>query len=127
MLGTNDTKPQNWAHHDDFYADYKELVETFKNLASKPHVFICRPCPVPEPGNYGINETNIQIEIPVIDQVAADEKVEVIDIHAALADKPELFPDRVHPNAKGAEIIAITAALPVKARKKLDEIGLSSN
>ena len=63
MLGTNDGKPQNWVHHDEFYADYKNLVETFKNLDSKPRVFICRPCPVPEPGNYGIKETNIQLSL----------------------------------------------------------------
>ena len=68
MLGTNDTKVQNWVHHDEFYADYKDLVEIFKNLPSKPRVFICRPCPVPDPGNYGINEANTQLEIPMIDQ-----------------------------------------------------------
>lgn len=110
MLGTNDTKPQNWTHHDDFYGDYKDLVETFKNLPGKPRVFICRPCPVPEPGNYGINETNIELEIPLINQVAAEENVDLIDMHAALAGKPELFADRVHPLDAGAAVMAQTAA-----------------
>ena len=91
MLGTNDTKPQNWVHHDEFYSDYKALVEIFMNLPSKPRVFICRPCPVPGAGNYGINETNIQIEIPLLDQLAAEEKVDIIDMHAALVGKPEFF------------------------------------
>jgi len=108
MLGTNDTKPQNWAHHDEFYADYKNLVETFKNLESKPRVFICRPCPVPEPGNYGINERDIQVEIPLIDKLAVEESVDVIDMHAALVDKPNLFSDRVHPIAAGAGVMAQT-------------------
>jgi lysophospholipase L1-like esterase len=110
MLGTNDTKPSNWPHHDEFYADYKDLVETFKNLPSKPRVFICRPCPVPEPGNYGINETNIRLEIPLIDQLAAEEDVASIDMHAALDGQPKLFTDRVHPNTAGAGVMAQTAA-----------------
>jgi len=110
MLGTNDTKPQNWAHRDEFYADYKELVETFKNLPGKPRVFICLPCPVPEPGNYDITEKNVRLEIPWIRQLAAEEKVGLIDMHAPLAGKPELLPDHVHPNVAGAAILAQTAA-----------------
>lgn len=110
MLGTNDTKPQNWIHQDEFYADYKELVESFKNLSSKPHIFICRPCPVPEPGNYGINEKNVQLEIPMIDKLAVEEGVDIIDMHAALVSKPELLPDHVHPNTAGAGLMAQAAA-----------------
>ena len=110
MLGTNDTKSQNWVHQDEFYADYKELVETFKNLASKPKVFICRPPPVPGAGRFGINEANLQLEIPMIDKLAAEEQVGVIDMHAALEGKPELQPDHVHPNTAGAAIMAQTVA-----------------
>jgi lysophospholipase L1-like esterase len=110
MLGTNDTKPQNWAHHDDFYGDYKDLVETFKNLPSNPRIFLCRPTPVPEPGNYGINEANLRVEMPLIDQVATEENAGIIDMHAALAGKPSLFSDRVHPTADGAAVMAQTVA-----------------
>jgi acyl-CoA thioesterase I len=110
MLGTNDTKPQNWSHRQDFVADYKDLVENFKTLASKPRVFICRPCPVFGEGNYGINESNLKIEMPLIDQIAAEEKIDVIDVHAALDSKPDLLPDRVHPNSVGAGLIAGTVA-----------------
>lgn len=109
MLGTNDTKPQNWAHKDEFFTDYKELVKTFKELESKPRIYICRPCPVPGAGNYGINEANLQIEIPLIDKLAAEEKAGVIDMHAPLQSKPELLPDRVHPNTAGAAVMAETA------------------
>jgi len=60
MLGTNDTKPQNWKFEAEFDADYRELVKSFQSLKSKPKVFVCRPVPVPGKGNYGINEENIQ-------------------------------------------------------------------
>src|SRR5260221_6562390 len=35
-LGTNDSKPQNWAHKDDFVADYLALIRSFQELESKP-------------------------------------------------------------------------------------------
>ncbi len=109
MLGTNDTKPQNWKHEAAFIADYTELVKSFLTLKSKPRVYICRPCPVPGNGNFGINEANIQLEITRIDALAAQLKLGIIDMHAALADKPKLLPDRVHPNAEGAEEMAKAA------------------
>lgn len=109
MLGTNDTKPQNWKHEAEFVADYTELVKSFQALESKPRVYVCRPCPVPEPGNFGINEANVKVEIQRLDTLAAEMKLGVIDMHAALADKPQLLPDRVHPNAEGAGEMAKAA------------------
>jgi lysophospholipase L1-like esterase len=109
-LGSNDTKPKNWVHHDEFIADYKDLIATFQNLASKPRVYACRLPPVPPPGNYGINETNLDVELTMIDQAAAEQKADVIDMHAALVGHPELFVDRVHPNTAGAALMAQAAA-----------------
>lgn len=109
MLGTNDTKPQNWQFEAEFVADYTELVKSFQTLASKPRVYVCRPCPAPEPGNFGINETNLKEEIKRVDQLAKDHELGVIDMHAALAGKPQLLPDRVHPNTEGAGEMAKAA------------------
>ncbi len=109
MLGTNDTKPQNWVHSDEFLSDYKELIESFKNLSSHPQIYICRPCPVFGAGNYGITEANIQKEIPMIDQIAREENVQVIDMHKPLESKPQMIPDMVHPNNAGAAVMAATA------------------
>ena len=116
MLGTNDTKPQNWKHEAEFVADYTELVKSFQALESKPKVFICRPCPVPEPGNFKINEAGVLEQIKRLDVLAAQMKLGVIDMHAALADKPQLLPDRVHPNAKGAEEMAKAAFAALTAK-----------
>jgi acyl-CoA thioesterase I len=116
MLGTNDTKPQNWKHEAEFVADYTELVKSFLALESKPRVYVCRPCPVPEPGNFGINETNLKEEIKRIDQLAADLKLGVIDMHAALVAKPELLPDRVHPNTAGAGEMAKAAFITLTGK-----------
>ena len=116
MLGTNDTKPQNWKFESEFDADYRELVKSFQSLKSKPKVFVCRPVPVPVIGNYGINEENIQKEIPRVDALAKELGCGVIDMHAALEKSPELLPDRVHPNTAGAGEMAKAAAKAIAGK-----------
>jgi lysophospholipase L1-like esterase len=116
MLGTNDTKPQNWKFEAEFDADYRELVKSFQSLKSKPKVFVCRPVPVPGNGNYGINEENIQKEIPRVDALAKELGCVVIDMHAALEKFPELLPDRVHPNTAGAGEMAKAAAKAITGK-----------
>lgn len=109
MLGTNDTKGQNWKHEAEFVADYTELVKSYQALESKPRVYACRPCPVPGQGNFGINEAGVKEIIKRLDPLAAEMKLGVIDMHAALADKPQFLPDRVHPNTEGAAEMAEAA------------------
>ena len=116
MLGTNDTKPQNWKFEAEFEADYRELVKSFQSLKSKPRVLVCRPVPVPGMGNYGINEENIQKEIPRLDALAKALGCGVIDMHAALAKFPEMLPDRVHPNTAGAGEMAKAAARAIAGK-----------
>ena len=108
-LGSNDTKPQNWVHVEEFENDCRDLVKSFLALESKPRVFLCRPVPVFGQGNFDITEENLQQLMPRIEAVAAELNVGVIDMHAALADKPEMIPDLVHPNAEGAGEMARTA------------------
>lgn len=110
MLGTNDTKPQNWKHKEEFEGDYRDLVKSFLELPSKPRVFICRPVPVPGKGNFGINDAALQEQMPVYAKLAKELKVRVIDMYAALDGKPELLPDCVHPNTEGAGEMAKAAA-----------------
>jgi acyl-CoA thioesterase-1 len=105
-LGTNDTKPQNWKFKDEFPADAKALVQEFQNLPSKPKVYLCHPVPA-FPGNFGIRDEVIKNEVnPAIDAVAKETGAQVIDLYAALADHKDLFPDKVHPNAQGAGLMA---------------------
>lgn len=108
LLGANDTKPHNWKHRREFAGDYADLVKAFRDLAGKPRVYACRPCPVPGAGNFGINEKAVQEQIKIIDRLARTLDLGLIDMHAALADRPELLPDRVHPNAEGAAVMAET-------------------
>jgi lysophospholipase L1-like esterase len=106
MLGTNDTKPQNWAHQWAFIGDYRALVKEFQNLNSAPRVLICRPCFVCGSGNFGINQEAVEELVVMLDRVARDLALEVVDVQGATRGRMDLFPDRVHPNNAGAEVIA---------------------
>lgn len=108
MLGTNDTKPQNWKYVKEFPDDYRQLIDRFAALPEKPTIFLCIPPPVPKQGNYGINEAGIEAEKPLIRRIAADAHVEVIDMYTPLKDSPQLLPDNVHPNNQGAAVMART-------------------
>lgn len=121
MLGTNDTKPQNWKSKAEFESDYRELVKTFQKLKSSPRVYICRPVPVPDPGNFGINETALQEQMPILKRLTEELKAGTIDMYAALDGKPSLLPDRVHPNTEGAGEMA-KAAFEALTGKSADTV-----
>ena len=81
-------------------------------LESKPRVFVARPCVVTNNGGFGIVESGVVAEIPMIEEVAKELKLGVIDIHAATEKaaktNAKLIPDSVHPGNDGAAIMAAT-------------------
>ena len=116
-LGTNDTKPQNIKFKDEFATDLAALVDHFAQLPAKPKVFLCLPVPA-YATQWGINEAGIkEMVFPAIEKVAKDKGCVIIDLHTALSDKANLFPDKIHPNAEGAAIIAKTVADAIQAAK----------
>lgn len=125
ILGTNDSNPKNWSHKDDFDADYKDMIRQFSELASKPRIYICLPPPVLGKGAYGCNEANVLEEIPMIEKIAQEMKVGVIDIHGAMKEKSaneKLSPDGVHPNGAGAAVIAATIYEALTGAKPTDDV-----
>jgi lysophospholipase L1-like esterase len=96
----------NWQHKDDFISDYKEMIAAFRAANPAAKIFVCHPTP-DFPGRWGINDRTIRDEmIPLIDTVAANTGAKVIDLRSALAGRAELFPDTVHPNDRGARLMA---------------------
>ncbi len=77
---------------------------------------MCRPPPVYET-KWGINEATVNGEIiPRIRQIAKEQKVPTIDLHEALSDRPEYFQDKIHPNAAGAAMMAMTIFTALQGR-----------
>jgi lysophospholipase L1-like esterase len=108
MLGTNDSKPQNWKFKANFTADYVDLIGKFNALASAPRIFLCLPVPCFGAGNYGINEAAIDEELPLIHRLAESQHLDVIDMQTPFAGQDAMVPDRVHPNNDGAALMAGT-------------------
>ncbi len=110
MLGTNDSKPQNWQYKDDFVTDYSNMIDVFRSLPSQPTVWICKPVPA-FAESFAIRPDVIRDEIlPLIDRISQEKGVPVIDLYTALLPYGSLFSDSIHPNSEGAGIIAETVA-----------------
>ncbi|MDO5970629.1 GDSL-type esterase/lipase family protein [Flavivirga aquimarina] len=101
-LGTNDSKPYNWEHKDEFKTDYINLVKSFQNLKSKPTIYICLAVPVFKSGAKISDQIVAQEINPLIKKIAQEQDLQIIDLFNPLIGKNELFPDRIHPNGKGA-------------------------
>jgi lysophospholipase L1-like esterase len=105
-LGTNDAKTLNWKFKNEFVSDYKDMIDCFAKLPAKPRIWICRPVPA-YPARWGITNEVIKNEIlPLVDQVADKKHVGLINLYEPLSGKPQYFPDKIHPNAKGAALMA---------------------
>ncbi len=113
MLGTNDTKTYNWnakAYEDGL----RELVETYQKLSSKPTVYLmrspyCYSLDGSDVAEYEIQPSIVNDELgSIINKVADEAVVEVIDLYTVTEGQDELYTDGIHFNAKGYELIADT-------------------
>ncbi|MBD0777801.1 alpha-L-fucosidase [Maribacter sp. ANRC-HE7] len=106
-LGTNDTKPVNRVFLDEYVQDYKDLVASFKKLPSNPRVVLLLPVPVFSNDSTGITAQIVREKLlPMVREVAYDTGSEIVNLYNLLIESPELFPDKVHPSAAGATIMA---------------------
>lgn len=106
LLGTNDAKNHNYTGREAFINDYVALISEWILLESNPTIYPCTPPPVFE--NSGtINNDIISNEIiPAIHKVAETHKLQLIDFYSAFLDKPQYFPDKIHPDKEGSALMA---------------------
>jgi len=107
MLGTNDSKPQNRIYiKDDFEKDYLKLIKAFDTLPSHPEIYVVAPVPVFKQC-CGIQNDVVKNEVyPIVKKIANEEEIHFIDLFNKMSGYGNLFPDGVHPDAKGSEIMA---------------------
>ena len=110
-LGVNDTDPRNWPYYrDEFVSDYLALIDTLRQENSKCRIIIALLSPITynhprfESGTQQWQE-EIQEAIKTVARVG---KAQLIDFHKPLYAYPQLIPDAVHPNKKGATMLART-------------------
>lgn len=107
-LGGNDAKLINRVHLESFRKDYHELIESFKQLRSHPRIILLTAMASFVTDTMGVWDPVLIKQInPLVQQVAYDNKVEVIDMHSPFVDKAAHFSDKLHPDAAGAAIMAL--------------------
>ena len=116
MLGTNDSKPGNWALCDSYSDDYKSLIAAYRALPSNPTVYLALS-PAVAYDNYEISGVTVKDEIvPLQNKIAQETGSETIDIYSLTEGHYSWYADGIHPTKTGygyiAEKIADKIALP---------------
>lgn len=114
MMGSNDSKPQNWKGEEAFLLQYNSLLESYLQSEKKPEIYLCTPPMAYFPEkvtdgctNYDIQPQYVQAVSGLVQTVADERGFSLIDINALTTDHRELFvKDNVHPNNEGAKLIA---------------------
>ncbi len=113
MLGSNDSKPQNWIDAETFKTAYIELLDSYIESSSTPKVYLCTLSEVyysdeksSGPSTYDIQGDIVDIINSIIIEVAEERGYSLIDIYSLTSQHPEWFKDNIHPNKDGANAIA---------------------
>jgi lysophospholipase L1-like esterase len=108
-LGTNDAKRWIWnVHGKEYKNDYKDMIESFRSLSSKPEIFICLAIPGENRG-WDIYKSYIKDSLnPKIREIALEEGVNLIDLYSLFLgnEKAWLQGDSIHPTKAGSAAIA---------------------
>jgi len=107
-LGTNDARPLNWKYKDDYVRDYIALIRSFQALDSKPTVWLCNLTPARAGKRWVFDKVILEEVMPRIKEIAQRTGLPVIELNGALSNRKELFADALHPNERGAKVIAET-------------------
>ena len=105
MLGTNDARTDNFKSVDKFSADYIRLISEIQDIETDPQIFLVKPPPIFENELY-LESVNLEQILLLIEQVADQLGLPVIDVYSALEGRSEYFEDGVHPSIEGASVIA---------------------
>ena len=105
-LGTNDSKDYNW-NAPQYEKDMQSMIDQLNSLPSKPRILLGFPAKAWR-DKWGITDKVITEEvIPIIAKVAKRNNLETIDFHTATSTNSGLFTsDMIHPNEKGAKVMA---------------------
>lgn len=116
MMGSNDSKPENWKNENAFCQQYLQRLEEYKENNPDVRIILCTPPTAFHPDgvtegltNYDIDPEIVEVIADIVRSVAAEEGYELIDINDLTEGRRDLFlADNVHPNNSGAAFIAET-------------------
>ena len=117
MLGTNDSKPENWTNITDFYTYLSEMLKAYKEANPNVKIYICTPAKAFFVNGESEGLTSFDIQPSVVDTICTVVRTyaitpisnieSLIDVYALTESHPEWFAaDGVHPSKEGAQAIA---------------------
>ncbi len=114
MMGSNDTKPENWFGEEAFKTSLIDLLDDYTQREKKPAIYICTTPACfftnnseGELTSHDLRPAYADIIAEITRQTAEELGYPVIDIHALTKQNPRWFAkDGVHPNNDGATAIA---------------------
>lgn len=108
MLGSNDTKRHNW-EPEIFRRDYRKIVDSYLDLASRPRVVLIAPIRVFRLGKLPIlglyPEVMEEGVRPAIREIASEKGLQLVDLQDLFTDSRYMM-DGVHPQREGARMLA---------------------
>ena len=114
MMGSNDTKPENWFGEEAFKTALLDLLDDYTQGEKKPTIYLCTTpaCFFMEDSeaeltSHDLRPAYAETIAGIVQEVANECGYPVIDIHTLTAENPRWFEkDGVHPNNDGAAAIA---------------------
>ena len=105
-LGTNDSKPQNWKDSKRFQKSLEKIALSFKKLESHPRIIMALPAKAFSHA-WSINDSIISTGIiPAVKSLATRHHWQLLDLHTLTSSLSGKFPDGIHPDESGANVIA---------------------
>ena len=120
MLGTNDSKSQNWLGSEKFEQYARGMITHFCELPSKPKIFVMTPSaafllPGKRKLEYGMQAAPMEEMARILRQLAKGMGFSLIDIRDITTGHPEGFDfDGIHTNTFGAKMIAEAVHLAIR-------------
>ena len=106
MLGTNDSKTQNWHGMDRFLAAMRLIIEDYRKLPSRPDIYLLSP-PKAWSHYLGIQDEEIKSMAPALKSLG----LPFLDLYGPFSEDRDLIAlDGIHPKAEGAKLIATLVA-----------------
>ncbi len=125
MLGSNDSKPENWKDVHQFEKHYNELIDSYFANGQNPLVFLCTPAAPFYTDNKNSGLMNFDISGEQVDEIsnavkeiAKERGLRLIDVNSLTQQHPEWFKkDGIHPDAAGAAAIAQYICNEISSKK----------
>lgn len=123
MLGSNDSKAENWTDVQSFKEQYASLVKSYMDNNENAKIILCSPAqPFYADGEtegsvkFGINPVVFPEICKAVEEIAVENNCAYADINAFTSENSRWFSkDGVHPDASGAKEIANYISQSIKA------------